>query len=55
MTRTTKTREPVPLERRKAINDALDFIVKHVPEGAARIEVDIEWTDGGRVKVEVKA
>jgi hypothetical protein len=55
MTRETKTREPITEERMKQVRHALDYIVEHIYDGAVRIEVDIEYADGGRVKVEARA
>jgi hypothetical protein len=43
-----------PLHRTKRIIDALNHLKRELP-GARRIEIDVEFVDGTRTKMEVKA
>lgn len=54
---TTKTKAPTNIERLNAVQLAIDFLKANLPDaaGASRIEIDIEWEDGGRVKVEARS
>lgn len=51
----TRTVEPVPKDRVDAVSNAVHALMQNVPDGAVRIEIDIEWSDGGRVKLEARA
>jgi hypothetical protein len=43
-----------PIFRAKTISGALDHLKRELP-GARRIEIDVEFVDGTRTKMEVKA
>ena len=53
---TTKTEGNVLIvERLLLIQAILNKLDRELPDDAVRIEVDVEWADGGRVKLEAKA
>lgn len=41
--------------RVNAVSAMMNQIKELLPNGIARLEVDVEWPDGGRVKMEAKA
>ena len=57
MTRSTKTVGPIDADKLRDAQRALDLLVSNprMIDQAIRIEIDIEYTDGGRVKVEARA
>lgn len=55
MSRHSKTRGAVSPDRIQAVLNAMENVEARLPPGAARIELDIEWSDGCRIKLEAKA
>jgi hypothetical protein len=59
-TQKTGSEDPKPVvcmgsARLLAVTDLLNKFSAELPQDAMRVEIDIEYADGGRVKLEAKA